>query len=695
MRKQAGLGVFHRGGLVIALLWSSVPTPAGADWVQDAHDAQRTGTTAESPDLPWTYLWSWNGCDAQGGLGGRRYQGPHESRPITGGAHIYVAAGELDAEGDGGLYALRKCDGAVAWQRTSPAFDATPAYHVSTGALLAGGRDGVLYKLAGATGQVLGTYSAGSAISKSVLIGGERVFVVTEAGTLHAVDIATLAPLWVYSAGSPAATPPAYDAAQNVVVFCTRDLYVHAVNGNNGTRRWRVKPSPNTPGGPPAYNNSFEFGWPVIASQHGLVFVRQSVESFEDLWGPGPMGRYPNTNAAIRAYLASNPAKQNLFALDLANGSVRFIPAVGPGYLEIWWQGGPVGGVPVCQPVVRRYPDGSEVAYILWRCGQTNSGGNPVDGRWDSQVGEMVLDNQTIPGLSAGDLRRVQWLDDFVITDEQGPLTMAGDTLLYAHWAFGEQRRITDRGPTRGLDSDWNNPIRTAHLPSFCRWIAADGTPNVQTHWHEGGLTLYGDGRFQPGPGWWGYWNVSGPESNYASWYTIVADGLVIFSGGGGDLFVFAHSGRGAAPAILIPPASATVPVGGSVTFSVAASGPGRSYQWRRNGTPLTDSGRISGATTATLTITGVVPADAGSYTVTVTNACGSATSSPATLTVTGSAIADADLDGDVDLRDLARLQACYWQTPSGDCAACDWTLDGNINAQDLAVWYATVTGPQ
>ncbi len=671
-------------------------TPAAAsEWLQDAHDAQRTGVTAESPDLPWTYLWSWNGCDAQGGLGGRRYQGPHESRPITGGAHVYVAAGALDAEGDGGLYALRKCDGAVAWQRTSPAVDATPAYHVPSGALLAGGRDGVLYKLAEATGLVLGTYNAGSAISKSVLIAGERVYVVTEAGTLHAVDIATLAPLWVYSAGSPAATPPAFDATQNVVVFCTRDLYVHAVNGSDGTRRWRVKPSPNAPGGPPAYNNSFEFSWPVIASQHGLVFVHQAVESFEDLWGPGPMGRYPNTNAAIRAYLASTPSKQNLFALDLADGSVRFIPAVGPGYLEIWSQGGPVGGIAGCQPIVRRYPDGSEVAYILWRCGQTTSGGNPVDGRWDSQVGEMVLNNQTIPGLVAGDLRRLQWIDDFVITDEQGPLTMAGDTLLYAHWAFGEQRRITDRGPMRGLDSDWNNPIQTSHLPSFCRWIAGSGTPNTQTHWYEGALELFGDGRYQPGPGWWGYWNVWGPDSGYANRYTVVADGLVIFSGGGGDLFVFAHSGRGATPAILAPPASATVPVGGDVTFSVTASGPGRAFQWYRNSTPLSDSPRISGATTSAITITGVLPADAGNYTVTVSNACGAVTSPPAVLTVTGGLSGDADFDGDVDLRDFARFQACYALPPIGSCAVCDWTLDGTIDLADWGVWIANVTGSQ
>jgi len=685
---------FLRFGVMLSL--APLTPVAASEWFQDAHDAQRTGVTLESPDLPWTFLWSWNACDAQGGLGGRRYQGPHESRPITGGAHVYVAAGALDAEGDGGLYALRKCDGVIAWQRTNAAFDATPAYHMSSGTLLAGGRDGVLYKLAGATGEVLGTYNAGAPVNKSVLIAGDEVYVVTQAGALHSVNIGTLTPRWVYTAGSPAATPPAYDAVQDVIVFCTADLYVHAVNGNNGTRRWRLKPSPNTPGGPPEYFNTFEFSWPVIASGHGLVLVHQTTRNYEDLWGPGPMGRYPNTNAEIRAYLASTPSKQNLFALDLSNGSVRFLPAVGPGYLEIFSQGGMVGGIAGCQPIVRRYADGSEVAYMLWRCGQTKAGGNPVDGRWDSQVGEMVLDDQTIPGVVAGDLRRVQWIDDFVITDEQGPLTMAGDTLFYAHWAFAEQARITDRGPTRGLDSDWDNPIQIARRPSLCRWIEASGAPNVQTHWYEGStLVLFGDGRTQPGPGWWGYWNVQGPDAGYANRYTVVSDGLVIFAGGGGDLFVFAHSGGGAEPTIRIPPGDVTAPAGGTAVFSVVASGPGRSYQWYHDGVPLSDTPRITGTTADTLVITRLLLSDAGSYTVRVSNACGAVTSPPAVLTVTGSLPGDADLDGDVDLHDLARLQTCYGLPATGSCAACDWTLDGIIDAQDLAVWYASVTGPR
>lgn len=681
--------------LACGIVFLACGSGVSAEWSQDAHDGGRTGATAESPDLPWTFLWTWNGSDAQGGLGGRRYQASAEARPVTGGEYVYVPAGAVNGEGYGGLYALRKCNGTVAWQSTVTAFNAPPAYHAA-GVLFAGGANGLLYQFDAATGQVLGTYTAGGPLNKSILLAGDFVYVVTDGGQLHKVSAATMAPAWTYAAGSSVATPPAHSAASSIVVFCTDDLYVHGVNDADGTRSWRVKPSPNTPGGPPEYFNSFEFSWPVIADSHGLVLVRQTTMNYHDLWGPGPMGRYPDTNAAIRDYLIANPSKKNLFALDLENGSERFVPAVGTAYLETYSSGGVVGGIVGCPPVVRTYPDGTEVAYELWRCGQTTSGGAPVDGRWDSQVGEMVLDGQTIPGLAAGDLRRVQWVDDFVITDEQGPLVMAGDTLLYGHWAFCEHRRLIDRSPSLGLDTNWNNPIQVQPLPSMVRWIAGQGTPDVQTHWYPGSmLEMFGDPRVQPGPGWWGYWNVWGPDPSFGPRYTLVSDGLVIVSGGGGDLFVFAHSGSGPAPAILTPPADATVSAGQVAVFSVAASGTGRSYQWRRNGVPLVDGPRISGSTMAVLTISNCLPADAGAYAVEVSNACGTVIGGPAVLTVTGGLLGDADLDGDVDLMDVARLQSCFGAVPAGDCSVCDWTSDGVIDFADATVQANHTNGPQ
>jgi alpha-tubulin suppressor-like RCC1 family protein len=83
------------------------------------------------------------------------------------------------------------------------------------------------------------------------------------------------------------------------------------------------------------------------------------------------------------------------------------------------------------------------------------------------------------------------------------------------------------------------------------------------------------------------------------------------------------------APTIVTAPASATVNAGNSASFAVAVTGSGPlAYQWHKNGTA------IGGAAGAVYTIGAVAAADAGAYTVVITNAAGSATSPAASLTV-------------------------------------------------------------
>ena len=67
------------------------------------------------------------------------------------------------------------------------------------------------------------------------------------------------------------------------------------------------------------------------------------------------------------------------------------------------------------------------------------------------------------------------------------------------------------------------------------------------------------------------------------------------------------------------------VQIGETVGFNVTATGETPlSYQWRHGTVPVSDNARISGATTAALTISNVQPDDAGAYDVIVTNVCGS-----------------------------------------------------------------------
>ena len=82
-------------------------------------------------------------------------------------------------------------------------------------------------------------------------------------------------------------------------------------------------------------------------------------------------------------------------------------------------------------------------------------------------------------------------------------------------------------------------------------------------------------------------------------------------------------------PSIVTPPQSVTVSNGLNASFSVVASGSAPlNYQWQFNG------GALSGATSSSLTITNVQPANQGDYTVVVSNAVGSITSTAAHLTV-------------------------------------------------------------
>lgn len=82
-----------------------------------------------------------------------------------------------------------------------------------------------------------------------------------------------------------------------------------------------------------------------------------------------------------------------------------------------------------------------------------------------------------------------------------------------------------------------------------------------------------------------------------------------------------------APPVVSVPPTSTRATVGASAQFAVTAGGAGSlTYQWRRNGAA------VPGATSPTLTLANVQPADAGVYTVAVTNANGTTVSAGAIL---------------------------------------------------------------
>ena len=86
---------------------------------------------------------------------------------------------------------------------------------------------------------------------------------------------------------------------------------------------------------------------------------------------------------------------------------------------------------------------------------------------------------------------------------------------------------------------------------------------------------------------------------------------------------------------ITTQPTAQTVIAGNTATFSVVATGSAPlTYQWSKDGVAL------SGATAASYALAATTAANAGSYTVLITNSVGSVTSAPATLTVNPAGVA-------------------------------------------------------
>jgi hypothetical protein len=149
--------------------------------------------------------------------------------------------------------------------------------------------------------------------------------------------------------------------------------------------------------------------------------------------------------------------------------------------------------------------------------------------------------------------------------------------------------------------------------------VAASGTAPLSYQWKKSGANISGATSTSLA--------LSGVTSADAGSYTVqVSNSAGSATSGTATLTV---SPVVAAPSITTQPASQTVTAGANVTFTVAASGTAPlGYQWKKNG------GNIAGATSTSLALSGVTSAEAGSYTVQVSNSAGSVTSGTATLTV-------------------------------------------------------------
>lgn len=436
-----------------------------SEWSQHAHDAQRTSYTTQVVPPPWRLRWIWNGVDSQGGVAKVTSTGslPRNVQPVTGGGRVYVAAG-VD-----GVFAISEFTGRTLWQRSGLGdVRSTVAYDKATQSVYALTANGRLYQLDARTGRVRTHFQSNrtSHLPLPPAVFGSRIWF-SMGDSVFCVQKSTLRLLWRYDAGSTVVTPPSYSMTHNCVVVGCADRSVHAIDGSNGTRRWRSTPVPS--GHPPSEPVEFHYGWPVIADNAGVVLMKVRL-GWGRLWA-----EWPQTNAQMRQFLTNNPEHQALFVLRLNDGVVPYIALVGHGgygdgdYLPM----GP-------QPVVKRFPDGKEVVYTVIRAKHVH------DARWDSHFGEMMLDDTTVPGLQGGDVRFIRYdyppghSDPFLLTDEQPNVSMAGDYLFGGHWEAGLALKILDRSSARGT---FTNPIPSERLASIATSQDNSACPLSPSHY--------------------------------------------------------------------------------------------------------------------------------------------------------------------------------------------------------------------
>ena len=166
------------------------------------------------------------------------------------------------------------------------------------------------------------------------------------------------------------------------------------------------------------------------------------------------------------------------------------------------------------------------------------------------------------------------------------------------------------------LNSQPNNQTVCSGNPATFS-VSATG-PSLSYQWRKGNINLINGG------------NISGANSatllinpanvsDAAANYNVVIGATCSQKDSSINVSLVVNS----APFIITSPSNQAVCSGGTVNFSIASTGTGLMYQWRRGNSNLINSGNVSGVNTATLNINPVNISDvATNYNVIVTGLC-------------------------------------------------------------------------
>ncbi len=260
----------------------------------------------------------------------------------------------------------------------------------------------------------------------------------------------------------------------------------------------------------------------------------------------------------------------------------------------------------VAQPTGQTAPVGATATFSV-----TATGDAPLTYQWlknDDAIAGATADTLTLTNVQAADVATYT----VVVSNAVGNVTSNGADLVVSGLPPTIVEQPTARSAAAGSNASFT--------------VTAGGSAPFTYQWRKNGVNVANGG------------NLSGAttptltltnvqNADTAAYDVVVSNSVSSITSGLAALTV-----TSAAPTITSQPANRSLAPGSTATFSVVAIGSTPlTYQWRKGGTPI--SGNASAAT-ATLTLTGISLADAGSYDVLATNSFGFATSTPASLSI-------------------------------------------------------------
>lgn len=443
-----------------------------AGWKQLGADPQRTGYVPNQLSDTWQLKWIWNGPEGNGDAGPApdHLRLPKGVQPIVGDGRLYVG------HRDGTVRAISEETGQQVWVATlGGEVRGTGAYDSTLNSVYVGSTNGTFYRLSASDGSIQAQSSLGGRVIMSPLLVGDILYIGSTNGQFYALDKTSLAVRWSREIGSALWASPAYSQRRDLVIIQAEPsdpsnpdspARVLALRVSDGEQQWMrevnadvdLNRPPSYPRDPDREMTAFADTYPVISDANDVVIIRSYL--IWDKW-PLPGETAPATVAEIRSFLERNPALQSFFVLNLSDGLPRYAAPVMVGAIG---NGGDFESTPP-QVVLKPMEDGTEVAYVIWRSRQSCTPVN-CSNRDDNTFGEMNLQTGDIRFIedhkNAGSIR--------LHSDEESPIAMAGDTLLYAHWMMLGAIRITDRSP--GLGASYDNPIQTVALPPALNTMA-------------------------------------------------------------------------------------------------------------------------------------------------------------------------------------------------------------------------------